>query len=118
MNRPRTLAGNATTTPRVATQLRILPTPLVYQGFAMGVDEYAAAKRLYQFHEESDSLLQAGMQRDLARSIDSDGRRIVAYLARFVEPGQDPLAFIISIMNEARIDIPAEDLDYADHLDP
>jgi hypothetical protein len=115
--KPRTLAGNAVTTPRIATQLRILPTPLVYQGFALGVDEYAATKRLYQYVDESNPLLQAAMQRDLARSIDSDGRRVVAYLAKHVEPGKDPLAFIISLLADTGVDVPAEDLDYAD-LDP
>lgn len=53
----------------------------------------------------------AGGGRNLFRHAEADGLRMVAAVARFLQPGEDPVRFLIAIMIEAGLDV-MEDPDW------
>ena len=62
---------------------------------------------------EGYRILQAGAERNMFRHAQADGLRMVAWLARFVEPGEDPLRLLIQLVSDAGWDVDPEDYDYA-----
>lgn len=61
--------------------------------------------------EGSARLMVAGASRNMFRHAEADGLRMVAAVARYLSPGDDPVRFLISIMAEAGIDV-QEDPDW------
>jgi hypothetical protein len=72
-----------------------------FEGVGLTHDEFKACQKLYQFHDEENPLLQAGMCRDIGRAMSRDGKRIIALIAKYCEPGQDPVEFIQELLDEA-----------------
>ena len=56
-------------------------------------------------------LMVAGASRNMFRHAEADGLRMVAAVARYLSPGDDPVRFLISIMAEAGLDV-GEDPDW------
>lgn len=61
--------------------------------------------------EGAARLMVAGANRNMFRHAEADGLRMVAAVARYLAPGDDPVRFLISIMAEAGIDV-QEDPDW------
>lgn len=59
-------------------------------------------------------IMQAGADRNVVRHAEADGLRLVAYLARFVPAGSDPIKTLIQALAEAGFDVPYEDVEWAD----
>jgi len=47
----------------------------------------------------------AGSERNLFRAVKEDGLRVMAFLGRFLEPGQDPVKLIVQLMSEVGYDV-------------
>lgn len=58
-------------------------------------------------------LLQAGADRNMARYAEHDGLRIVAWLSRYTEPGEDPMKALIRLLMDSGIDIDPSDVTWA-----
>jgi hypothetical protein len=57
--------------------------------------------------------MQAGADRNTFRHAEADGLRVVAWMARFIPEGEDPLRHVIQIFAEAGFDVDPEDLAWA-----
>jgi hypothetical protein len=55
---------------------------------------------------------QAGADRNLIRHAQLDGLRLVAWLAKFVDKDEDPLAFLVSVMADSGMDVDIEDIEW------
>ena len=62
--------------------------------------------------------MQAGADINLMRHAESDGLRLVAWLARFVPKGEDPLKTLIQAVTQAGWDVDPNDVAYAEGEDP
>lgn len=56
---------------------------------------------------------QAGADRNLFRHMEHDGLRMVAWLAKYLEPGEDPVKLLVLIASDAGFDVPPEDYGWA-----
>ncbi len=63
--------------------------------------------------QDSIALLQAGADRNMARYAEHDGLRIVAWLSRYAEPGEDPMKALIRLLMDSGIDIDPSDVTWA-----
>lgn len=59
-------------------------------------------------------LMQAGADRNTFRYAREDGMRLIAWLARYCEPGQDPLKVLVQLCVDAGFDVEPEDVEWAD----
>ena len=71
-------------------------------------DECHSLEKVYGFDaaEAGNPLHQAGDFRNLMRHASHDGLRLVAYMARHMERGQDPVRFLGQLLLEAGFDVP------------
>lgn len=109
--------GSATTTPRSAEMISLLGTGMRHGGVAVSRDEYLRLRDLYGFVEENRNakagkLLQAGADRAMFREAELDGLRIVAWLAKYVEPGRDPMKTIVRMAIDAGFDVDPSDVEW------
>lgn len=94
--------GRFTTTPRASAELCVFAGSH-RERVALTRDEVRALRRLYKFEPAPKSaagqaLLDQGNFMGLMREAETDGLRLVAYLARFCEPGQDPVKVLIDLI--------------------
>lgn len=69
-------------------------------------DELRDLATLYGFDlGDGDALMQAGAQRNLARRVERDGLRAIVLLARFCEPGEDPVRLLARLLQDAGYDL-------------
>lgn len=59
------------------------------------------------------AFLAAGDGRNMFRHAQNDGLRLMAFLARFVEPGLDPLKTLVQLVSDAGWDVDPEDVEWA-----
>lgn len=117
-NRPKTGFGY-TSTPRTADMIRLLGKWTNFGPVQLSADEFRAIKRVYGFQpEEGDGgpaqeLMQAGADRNALRTAEFDGRRMVAWLAKFCEAGEDPLKVLIRMAMDCGCDVDASDMEWA-----
>ena len=112
------------TTPRSSGLLALLGGGLTYDGLALTKDEVRALQKLYGYStpqklpppkegrdqsQKVEDFHQAGADRNLIRHANLDGLRLVAWLAKFVDEGKDPLAFLVRVMLDAGYDVDIED---------
>jgi hypothetical protein len=57
-------------------------------------------------------MLQAGADRNMFREAERDGLRIVAWLAKHADPGEDPLKTVVQMAIESGWDVDPEDVDW------
>lgn len=100
------------TTPR-ASELCSLLGCVSHGSVQVSNDEFAAIRRLYKSKGETgNELLDAIDVRDLMRAAEHDGLRILAWLAKYVKPGTDPLKDVIIMASEG-YDVSPEDYYWA-----
>ena len=64
--------------------------------------------------QASRNFLTAGEDINLGCHMKRDGMRIIAYLSKWLEPGQDPMKLIVMMASDARFDVDFEDTEWAD----
>jgi len=74
-------------------------------------DEIKSLEQLYGFDPEADEnpLMAAGSRRNLFRYATRDGLRVMAFLARYCEPGEDPVQLVAEGLVELGYDCELED---------
>ena len=72
-------------------------------------EAHAKAVADWERWEDPRSLMQVGADRNMVRHATSDGLRLMAWIARFVPEGEDPLKTLIQIASDAGFDVPGED---------
>ena len=58
--------------------------------------------------------MQAGADRNVARHAEHDGLRLIAWLAKFVPGGEDPLKTLVQLAAEVGWDVDAQDIAWAE----
>ena len=123
------------TTPRNSEVLGLIGGGLVHEGLALTNDEVRALRKLYGYEprkrphlseeeepsypygsrdksQKVEDFHQAGADRNLIRHAQLDGLRLVAWLAKYVDKDEDPLAFLVSVMADSGMDVDIEDVDW------
>lgn len=77
--------------------------------------EHERAAQRHASWSDTRELLQAGADRNAMRHAEADGLRLVAWLAKFVPRGEDPLKHLVQIVCDAGLDVDHEDLEWAEH---
>lgn len=88
-------------------------------GYPGGAD-YAEACRRHKMAQENHAkwtdpkpFFQAGADINAGRHAEHDGLRLIAWLARYVEPGADPLKTLVYMAIEAGVDVDPADVEWA-----
>jgi hypothetical protein len=108
------------TTPRAAEMLSILGRGEIHGSVVLTRDEFAAVQRLYGYRVETSSdkhalrFHQAGADRNAFRHAEADGLRLLAWLARHVPSGEDPLKTLVRLAADAGCDVDPADVGWAD----
>jgi len=76
-------------------------------------EKYKRAKATWDAWSDPKGFLQAGADVNLYRHAEVDGLRLVAWIARFIAPGADPLKALILLASEAGWNVDLEDIEYA-----
>jgi len=117
---------NLHTTPR-AVEVGKLLGGTRYGPVTATTDEMRHLRRLYGYVKEKGQgpndpalrLLQAGADRNLFRHAEVDGLRIVAWFAKYLEPGEDPLRWLIQRLAEVgAYDLDPNDVEWANGEEP
>jgi len=114
MHRPGNMSR--TTTPTSDAVIRLLGGR-TFDAVALTWDELRSIQRLYGYTAEpageSRCMMQAGADRNAIRHAQEDGLRLVAWLASYLEPGEDPLRLLVRLVSRAGYDVGAEDFEWA-----
>jgi len=105
--------GIFVTTPATGRMIGLLGSGYTQEGVTLSKSEFRAIRKLYDVKPEDNEFTQAGTDRNVMRHAEFDGLRMVAWLAQYVEPGQDPLRTLVQLAVEAGIDVTPEDVDWA-----
>lgn len=81
--------------------------------FHQAVRDHEKALERHARWKSPQALMQAGADRNTFRHAEADGLRVVAWMARFIPEGEDPLRHVIQIFAEAGFDVDPEDLAWA-----
>lgn len=81
-------------------------------GVSLTHDEVKHLKRVYEVHPEEHPMLEAGALRNVLRAAEHDGMRIMAWLSGFLEPGEDPLKFVVQVAIEAGLEVDPVDVSW------
>lgn len=101
------------TTPRASELCRLL-SGVSHGSVQVSNDEFAAIRRMYQSKGETgNGLLDAIDVRDLMRAAGHDGLRILAWLAKCVTPGEDPLKLVVRMAQRDGCDVSFDDYTWA-----
>ena len=79
---------------------------------ALSEHEHALAERARW--QDPVRLLQAGADRNCLRYAELDGLRLVTWLSRYVEPGEDPLRMLIRMAIDSGMDVDPADVEWSD----
>lgn len=108
--------------PPTAPDRAAFPNALAYES---ALRKYEVDMRMYEKRASPESLeqlrqfMQAGADKNMLRYAARDGLRLIAWLARYVSPGGDPLKLLIQMANAAGFDVwPADTLWAEDDEDP
>lgn len=99
------------TRPPMPPPLEPLPRGSSYADEAAHKDRHKAAVEAHVRWTDPRPFMQAGATRNMLRHADCDGLRMVAWLAKHVEPGSDPLKTLVQLASEAGWDV--DPVDYA-----
>lgn len=115
--------GSATTTPGSAEMISLLGTGMRHRGVAVSRDEYLRLYDLYGFVQvertaKAGKILQLGADQVMFREAELDGLRIVAWLAKYVEPGRDPMKTIVRMAIDAGFDVDPSDVEWIEESFP
>ena len=112
---PRCRSGRAASTPMAAEAIDLLGPGAVDHGVAISRDEFAEIGALYGAGSDgvAHPLAPEGGDRNLLRQARHDGLRILAWVARFVPPGTDPLATVVQAFVDAKFEVPQGEAEWA-----
>ena len=99
------------TRPPMPPPLEPLPRGASYADEAAHKDRHKAAVEAHVRWTDPRPFAQAGAVRNMLRHADCDGLRMVAWLAKHVEPGSDPLKTLVQLASAAGYDV--DPVDYA-----
>ena len=89
-----------------------------HEGVSLTQDQLRALNRLYEMAPvppgKEQYLLQAGADRNMFRHAEHDGLRLLAWLAKWVEPGTDPLKVLVQVAVAAGWNVDPEDAEWAE----
>lgn len=105
-NRPRTSRGSVTTTRRAATTIDLLGGVIAESHGAVVItrDEAKQLREFYGYAPEENELMEAAAIRNMFRDAEVDGLRLIAYLAQYMDLGDDPVRWVAEILSEAGFD--------------
>ncbi len=75
--------------------------------------DYKQALKAHDRWEDPREYLQAGADRNAFRHAQVDGLRMLAWIARYIEPGQDPLKTLIQMASDSGFDVDPNDYCWA-----
>jgi hypothetical protein len=78
------------------------------------VRDHKTAMEAWRRWKDSSPLMQAGADRNAFRHAEADGLRMVAWIAKYVEPGQDPVKVLVRMAIDAGWDVDPADVDWAE----
>lgn len=105
------------TTPAAGEMLALGGKRRIMHGVALAEDERKHLVRVYGFVPEENPLLQAGADIGLLRCAQLDGIRLVAWLGRYLEAGEDPLKLLIRMVSDLDYEVDARDVEWAESDD-
>ena len=82
--------------------------------FAADLRKYEAAVKAHDKWTDPMPFLQAGADRDAIRNAEADGLRLLAWIAQFVQPGEDPLKTLVQFASDAGCDVDPADAEWAE----
>ena len=87
---------------------------ICWDGVKINRDQLSALKKHYNVQEEDEHpLIDAGTTTNLLRLAQRDGIRIMAWIAKYLEEDEDPVAFIIKLASDSGLDVDPEDCIWA-----
>ena len=78
------------------------------------MEKYDGAMVNWRKWQDPLPLMQAGAARNAIRDAQVDGLRLLAWIAKYVEPGRDPLKTLVQFADEAGMPVSEEDVEWAD----
>lgn len=104
--------GYHTDTPSTANMIKLLGPGGWSGSVAFSKDQVRRLMKAYGFKEDrSHPLAEQGTFRNLVRHTERDGLRVMAFLSRYLQPGQDPVKLVAQLCSEAGFDVP-NDIDW------
>lgn len=106
-------------TPLDESMIELLGPALSQDGFAITRDQAKYMNKLYNFVPETkdnakiNNFMQAGADRNMFRHASSDGLRMVAWIAKYCEPEEDPVKVLIRMASDAGLDVDPSDFSWA-----
>ena len=113
MKRP-TIKTGLVTSPSRALSVELLGPGVVQDGIFLSQDEFHSIQKLYGYKSEKNPLMQAGAIRNALREASCDGLRMLAWLAKYVPAGEDPVKTLVQLAVEAGFDVPSEDIEWTE----
>lgn len=80
-------------------------------------ESFQKALKAWEQWEDPRTLMQAGADRNMARHAEHDGMRLIAWLAKYVPPGEDPLKTLVQLVADAGFNVAPEDIAWAESDD-
>lgn len=113
MKRPHA-CGNYVSSKSSENNARILGVEFTSDGVALTKDEFKNLQKLYEFTETDKSQFhKAGSDRNLIRHAKCDGLRVIAFMSKFLEPGEDPVKVLARLASNYGFDVGCDDIDWA-----
>ncbi len=76
--------------------------------------EHQSRVEKWERWEDPQAYMQAGADRNMIRQAEHDGLRLVAWLAKYVPEGEDPLKTVIQMVIDSGFDVDPADVSYAE----
>jgi len=108
--------GCITTTP-MATQMRKVFGGPDHGSVGLTASQMTALCKLYGVDPAGNVLEKAGAERNILRHAEADGMRLVAWIARYTESGQDPLKVLVQLACASGLDVEPGDSKWSEEDD-
>lgn len=105
---------NPKPSPPAAPAKEDFKTPWEYE---QAQKKYQEALKAHANWKDPQPLMQAGADRNALRHAEADGMRLLAWFAKFVPVGEDPLKHFIQAVADAGWDVDPADLQWAETVD-
>ena len=102
-------------TPSSQEEVETLQSGVRHQGVTVTFEQYEAIAKLYGLTSSGSSVERAARQREAFRYAEHDGLRVLAFLAGFMEPGDDPVKAVVRLAVDAGWDVQPADAQWAEH---
>lgn len=114
--RPKTLGGSYVTTPLAQAMMALLGTGVACKSVALSTTEWRNVQRVYGYSSEKDPnpLIQAGNDRNTLRHAECDGLRLLAWIAAYMPPNEDPMKVLIQLASDAGWDVDSVDVEWSE----